>query len=365
MTAIINAASFARLPLTYKPRCRARWLVCQHASSVAAADLRPAGITDSPLLHHDVSTSNDLVSRRGRTWLITGATGFIGRHLVGPLLRRGDRVIALTRNPTRAHQRLAPKVQLVTSLDTLANDTPLDGIVNLAGAPILGLPWTEQRRRNLRASRVGTTHAVVELCERLIVKPRVLVNGSAIGYYGVRGDEPVDESSSPQPVFQSQLCSEWESAAAAAAAMGIRVVCIRTGVVLGKDGGALPRLARPVKWYAGAVLGTGRHWLSWIHIDDVVRLILLTLDNGRYAGAINATAPEPITYDDFYHLLGRALRRPIWLHVPARMVRAGLGEMAQLLVEGQRVIPRRAQELGFEFRYENAARALKAIYGTA
>jgi len=205
---------------------------------------------------------------------------------------------------------------------------------------------------------------VVELCGRLEVKPRVLVNGSAIGYYGVHGDEQVDESAEPQAIFQSQLCSEWEAAAAGASANGVRVTCIRTGVVLGPDGGALPRLARSVKWYAGAVLGTGRHWLSWIHIEDIVRLILLILDNGRYAGAINATAPEPITYDEFYGLLGRALRRPIWLHVPARIVRAGLGEMSQLLVEGQRVIPRRAQELGFEFRYSTAAGALKSIYGT-
>lgn len=301
----------------------------------------------------------------GRTWLITGATGFIGSHLIKPLLRRGDHVIALVRNPARAKRRLGTRVKLVSDLAELPDDVIIDGIVNLAGAPILGVPWTRRRRRHLVASRIETTQAVVALCDRLLTKPTVLLNGSAIGYYGVCGDEPVDESVPPQSVFQSRLCSEWEAAAFGAARCGVRVTCIRTGVVLSRDGGALPRLARPVKWYAGAVPGNGRHWLSWIHMDDLLRLLLCALENGRYAGAINGTAPEPVTYDDFYRLLGRALHRPIWLHVPARVMRAGLGEMSQLLVNGQRVIPRRAQELGFEFRYTTAARALSALYGAA
>ena len=301
----------------------------------------------------------------GRTWLITGATGFIGSHLIKPLLRRGDRVIALARRPARARRLLSPKVHVVASLDEVHDETSIDGIVNLAGERIFGLPWTAARRRKLLASRIDTTHAIVDLCNRLHARPAVLVNGSAIGYYGVRGDETLDESMPSQTMFQSRLCSEWEAAAFAAATSGMRVTCIRTGVVLSGDGGALPRLARPVRWYAGAILGTGHHWLSWIHIDDLIRLLLQILDNGRYTGAINGTAPEPITYAEFYRLLGRTLHRPIWMRVPASLVRAGLGEMSQLLVEGQRVIPRRAQELGFEFRYSTAARALNAIYGTA
>jgi uncharacterized protein (TIGR01777 family) len=301
----------------------------------------------------------------GRTWLITGATGFIGSHLIKPLLRRGDRVIALARRPLRARRLLGTKVHVVASLDEVPDETSIDGIVNLAGERILGLPWTAARRRKLLASRIDTTRAIVDLCNRLHTRPAVLVNGSAIGYYGVRGDETLDESMPSQAMFQSRLCSEWEAAALAAATSGMRVTCIRTGVVLSGDGGALPRLARPVRWYAGAILGTGHHWLSWIHIDDLIRLLLQILDNGRYTGAINGTAPEPITYAEFYRLLGRTLHRPIWMRVPASLVRAGLGEMSQLLIEGQRVIPRRAQELGFEFRYSTAARALKAIYGTA
>jgi uncharacterized protein (TIGR01777 family) len=301
----------------------------------------------------------------GRTWLITGATGFIGSHLIKPLLRRGDRVIALARRPLRARRLLSTKVHVVASLDEVPDETSIDGIVNLAGERILGLPWTAARRRKLLASRIDTTRAIVDLCNRLHTRPAVLVNGSAIGYYGVRGDETLDESMPSQAMFQSRLCSEWEAAALAAATSGMRVTCIRTGVVLSGDGGALPRLARPVRWYAGAILGTGHHWLSWIHIDDLIRLLLQILDNGRYTGAINGTAPEPITYAEFYRLLGRTLHRPIWMRVPASLVRAGLGEMSQLLIEGQRVIPRRAQELGFEFRYSTAARALKAIYGTA
>ncbi|HEY6644694.1 TIGR01777 family oxidoreductase [Povalibacter sp.] len=301
----------------------------------------------------------------GRTWLITGATGFIGSHLIKPLLRRGDRVIALARRPVHARRQLGAKVHVVASLDEVPAETVIDGIVNLAGECILGLPWTAARRRKLLASRIDTTRAIVELCHRLHPRPAVLVNGSAIGYYGVRGDEPLDENMPSQAMFQSRLCSEWEAAACAAAVDGVRVTCIRTGVVLSGDGGALPRLARPVRWYAGAILGTGHNWLSWIHIDDLIRLLLQTLDNGRYTGAINGTAPEPVRYEEFYRLLGRALHRPIWMHVPAAIIKAGLGEMSQLLLEGQRVIPRRAQELGFEFRYSTAARALSAIYGTA
>lgn len=304
-------------------------------------------------------------SSTGRTWLITGATGFIGGHLIKPLLRRGDRVLALTRQPDRARQRLGPRTHLLASLDEIPDDASIDGIVNLAGERVLGIPWTDARRQRMRASRIDTTRALVDLCNRLHTPPTVFVNGSAIGFYGVHGDEQLDESMPAQSMFQSQLCSEWEAAASAAALKGIRVTCLRTGIVLSRDGGALPNLALPVKWYAGAILGTGRNWLSWIHIDDLIRLILQILDNGRYTGAINGTAPEPVTYAEFYRLLGRALNRPIWMHVPASIVRAGLGEMAQLLTEGQRVIPRRAQELGFEFRYTTAARALKAIYGTA
>ena len=179
----------------------------------------------------------------GRTWLITGATGFIGSHLVKPLLRRGDRVIALARSPERARRKLNPKVRIVQSLDELPDDASIDGIVNLAGEPIFGMPWTAARRQRLRASRIETTRAIVALCARLKNTPTVLVNGSAIGYYGVHGDEAIDETSPPQPVFQSELCSEWESAASAATAAGVRVTCLRTGVVLSADGGALPRLA--------------------------------------------------------------------------------------------------------------------------
>ncbi len=299
----------------------------------------------------------------GRTWLITGATGFIGSHLVKPLLRRGDRVIALARSPERARRKLNPKVRIVQSLDELPDDASIDGIVNLAGEPIFGMPWSAARRLRLRASRIETTRAIVALCARLKNTPTVLVNGSAIGYYGIHGDEAIDETSPPQAVFQSELCSEWESAASAATAAGVRVTCLRTGVVLSADGGALPRLARPVRWYAGVIPGTGNHWLSWIHIDDLIRLLLSALENGRYAGAINATAPEPVRYDDFYSLLAHSLHRPIWMHVPASVVKAGLGEMSQLLLTGQRVLPRRAQELGFEFRYATAAGALRAIYG--
>jgi uncharacterized protein (TIGR01777 family) len=311
------------------------------------------------MAHADASSS----TTTGRTWLITGATGFIGGHLVRALQRRGDHVVALTRDRARAERRLGPQVQAVESLTRLPHDSTIDGVVNLAGARILGMPWTARRRRLLLDSRIRTTQAVVKLCARLQRKPGVLVSGSAVGYYGVHGDELLDESAPSQPIFQSRLCSEWENAAAAAAASGIRVVCLRTGVVLSGDGGALPRLATPTRLFIGAIPGSGEQWLSWIHIDDMTGLVLTALDDDRCKGAINATAPQPLRYREFYRLLGGVLHRPVWMHIPAALMRLSLGEMSQLLVEGQRVVPRRALQLGFQFRYPAAADALEAVYG--
>jgi uncharacterized protein len=302
-------------------------------------------------------------SGSGRAVLVTGATGFIGGHLVRRLIRRGERVWVLTRDAGRALDRFGPHVRIVTSLADIGRETRIDAVVNLAGAPILGFPWTRARRARLVGSRVEITRALAELVARLASPPRVLVSASAVGYYGVRGGEFVDEDASPSGDFQSRLCQEWEAAADACKALGARLVRLRIGLVLGRDGGALPHLLRPFRLGLGAVLGSGRQWVSWIHIEDLVQLIEFTLDTPAARGALNAVAPSPVTHLEMQRAIGRALHRPLWLRVPAVMLRAGLGKMSQLLVDGQRVVPNRAVALGFRFRFAHLPEALAALVG--
>lgn len=300
-------------------------------------------------------------SPTGRVVLISGATGFIGGYLVRRLVMRGDQVIVWTRSPDIALNRFGPHVRIVTNLDSLGESTRIDAIVNLAGAPILGFPWTRTRRRTLVESRVSTTRALTSLMARLIVPARVFVSASAIGFYGVGGDQVIDEQGRPSAIFQSQLCQDWEAAARAAARLGARLVRVRIGLVLGNDGGALPQLIRPIRLGLGAILGSGAQWVSWIHIDDLIRLFEFVIDTPRASGALNAVSPEPVTHREFQHALARRLRRPLWLRAPTFVLRTLLGEMAQLLVDGQRVVPTRAVTLGFKFRYRRIRDALAAL----
>jgi uncharacterized protein (TIGR01777 family) len=297
-----------------------------------------------------------------RTILVTGATGFIGSHLVPRLVARGDRVIALARRPAVA-TLLGAGVEVVTDLARIPADRSIEAVVNLAGARILGLPWTAARRRELLGSRLGTTDAVLSLLRRLATPPQVLVNASAVGYYGLSGERPVDESAPPQAIFQSELCRLWEERAMTAESLGVRVVRLRFGVVLGADGGALPQLARPVRLGLGGVLGDGRQGFPWIHLEDALRLIEFTLDGEGLSGPFNAVAPQPVTHRQFQQALGRVLSRPVWAPVPAFLLRAALGEMAQLLVDGQDVRPRRTLEAGFTFRFSDLDTALGDLLG--
>lgn len=299
-----------------------------------------------------------------RTVLISGATGFIGGHLVRRLIMRGDKVIVLTRNPDIALDRFGPHVRIVTDLHSLDASTRIDAIINLAGAPILGPPWTRARRRTLLASRVNTTRSLVSLMGRLTTPVPVFVSASAIGFYGVGGDELIDEQGRPTSIFQSQLCQDWEAAARAAARLGARLVRVRMGLVLASDGGALPQLLRPIRLGLGAVLGSGAQWVSWIHIEDLVRLLEFALDTPRASGALNAVSPEPVTHRQFQEALARQIGRPLWLRVPAFVLRVALGEMAQLLVDGQRVVPTRAVTLGFKFHHERIQDALRFLHVT-
>jgi len=294
--------------------------------------------------------------------LVTGASGFIGGHVVRALAGRGVQVWAWTRNVARTRARLPAGTRVIASLAEIPSDTPIDAIVNLAGAPVIGPPWTDSRRRLLVDSRVKTTEQVIEWCRNRESRPAVLISASAIGYYGPAGEEWLDETSPPQPQsFQSQLCMAGEAAADAARGLPIRVVNLRIGLVLGPDGGILPRLALPAKLGGAAVIGDGRQWMSWIHLDDVLRIIDLAIEADDLQGAVNAVAPTPVRQADFQRALTRSLGRPLWLRIPAGILRAALGEMSELLVRGQRVAARRLAERGFEFRHSTLETALDAI----
>jgi uncharacterized protein (TIGR01777 family) len=295
--------------------------------------------------------------------LITGATGFIGRALTHRLLERGERVVVLTRSREKAAELFGPHVEIVTELGALRADERIDAIVNLAGASIAGRPWTARRRRKLVQSRLDVTSALLVLVGRLVVKPKTWINASAIGYYGVRNDDDcLHEKSPPQDAFQSVLCRRWESAAAEARRFGVKVALLRIGLVLGKDGGALPALARPVRFGVGAVLGSGRQWVSWIHLDDLLELISFVLDQESLAGPLNATAPTPVRHAELMQAIAAVHGRRLWpFAVPAKWLKAALGELAELFVDGQRVTPDRALALGFRFRYATVGAALAAI----
>lgn len=306
----------------------------------------------------------DLVAPLGqpRSVLVTGGTGFVGSRLVAALVAGGHRVTVLTRNPARV-RGLPAGVELVASLDAIAGDARIDALVNLAGEPIAAGLWTSARRARIISSRVAVTEACVALIARLAVKPAVLVSGSAIGWYGLRGDEELDETAGGSACFSREVCLRWEDAAERA---GIRTVRLRIGLVLGPKGGLLARMLPAFRLGLGGPFGAGRNWMSWIHRDDLVRLIAHCIADDALSGPVNATAPNPATGQDFAKALGRALHRPVFLKVPAAPLRLVLGDFAEeLLLGGQRVLPVRAEASGFAFRYPELDGALGEVLGRA
>jgi hypothetical protein len=293
--------------------------------------------------------------------LITGATGFIGRALTYRLVERGDEVVVLTRDADKAAELFGSHVSVVTNLAALGDGERIDCIVNLAGASIAGGLWTMRRKRLLLQSRLGVTNELLHLVERLTAKPATWINASAVGFYGVRDDdECLHEKAPPQPIFQSQLCRAWEAAATEASTHGVKVALLRIGVVFGAGGGALAALARPVRFGLGAVMGRGNQWVSWIHLHDLVELMLFVVDQESLAGPLNATAPEPVRHADLMRAIAATLhRRLLPFAVPSSLLRAAIGELAQLFVDGQRVVPARASALGFRFRHATIDVALK------
>ena len=297
------------------------------------------------------------------TVLVTGGTGFIGTALVQKLLSEGRRVIVLTRDPLQARAALGPMVWCVDRLDDIPSETHIDAVVNLAGAGILGAPWTQARRQLLVGSRLEIARQLRQLMQRLERKPEVLITASAVGYYGVPdNDEALTESAPAQSgCFQSELCAAIEAAALQNQDMGIRVVCLRPGIVLGKDGGAYPALAFAARLGLGATLGTGRQVMPWIHRDDVLGLITHAMAEPAVQGPLNAVAPQMPSQQGFTRALAASLGRNAWLRLPAWPLRLGLGEMSQLLLCGQNAVPTRALASGYRFTHASLESALAAL----
>jgi uncharacterized protein (TIGR01777 family) len=290
--------------------------------------------------------------------LVTGATGFIGSRLVTRLQERGDRVRIVTRQPQRA-QRLFPWATvfpveaLVTAVDGCT------GVVNLAGEPIIGR-WTAARKQAIHASRAGYTQRLVQAIAQVQRRPEVLVNASAIGYYGASETAIFTEESPPGEDFLAQVCRDWEQAAQPVQALGVRLVIFRIGIVLGM-GGAIARILPPFRAFLGGPIGSGRQWFAWIHREDMVNLLLTALADPAWSGVYNGTAPQPVRMAELCATLGQVLHRPSWLPVPGVLLELLLGDAAQVILTGQQVLPQRVMAMGFQYQYPTLTPALQSI----
>ncbi len=292
--------------------------------------------------------------------LVTGATGFLGQPLAAALRAAGHALTVLSRDPERA-AGLCPGARVWASLDSWRPDTAFDAVINLAGAPIADRRWSDARKRLLRDSRVALTEQLVRHFKEAARPPAVFLSGSAVGYYGDAGDAALDESAPAGADFAARLCAEWEDAARQAELCGTRVCLLRTGLVLHPAGGVLGRLLAPFRLGLGGRLGDGRQWMSWIHRDDWIALVLRLLSDPAARGPFNLTAPEPATNAAFTAALGRALCRPTPFPAPAFALRLLLGERTQMLLASQRALPWSALALGFRFRHPALDDALADI----
>ncbi|WP_071871852.1 TIGR01777 family oxidoreductase [Atopomonas hussainii] len=294
--------------------------------------------------------------------LITGGTGLIGRALCRHFAAQGHELFVWSRRPTQVAELCGTGVHGLARLADYPQSLPLDAVINLAGAPIADRPWTAARRKVLWDSRVGLTEQLIDWLAEREHKPEVLLSGSAVGWYGNGGDVPLDEQAGIQSEdFAQELCAAWELAASRVRTLGIRLVLLRTGLVLAADGGFLQRLLLPFKCGLGGPLGSGQQYMPWIHLADQVALIDTLINTPEACGPYNACAPEPVTNRQFATALAAVLRRPAVLPVPGFALKALLGELSVLLLGGQRAVPAKAQALGYRFQYTDCKAALTQL----
>lgn len=292
--------------------------------------------------------------------LITGGTGLIGRHLIPRLLESGNSVIVVTRSPDKARQQLDARVEFWKGLNGRSTLDGIDAVINLAGEPIADKRWTEEQKQRLCNSRWQITQKLVDLFAASDQPPRVLISGSAAGYYGDLGEVVVTEEEPPHNEFTHKLCARWEQIACGAQSDTTRVCLLRTGVVLAPKGGILGKMVPPFKLGLGGPMGNGRQYLAWIHIDDMVNGILWLLDNDL-RGPFNLVSPYPVRNEQFAHALGHALHRPAVLRAPAVAVKLLMGESSVLVLGGQRALPKRLEDSGFAFRWYDLEEALADV----
>ncbi len=299
--------------------------------------------------------------------IITGATGFIGKALSNHLVEAGYEVIALSRSAKKASEVFGQGITVAewdgkTAKGWAAQVEGAYAIINLTGENIGAGRWTREKKQSILESRLNAGKAVVEAVRQVQKKPNVVIQASAIGYYGSRLDDIVDETSSPGKGFLPDVAQSWEACSEEVESSGVRRIIIRTGIVLGKEGGAFPRLLLPFRLFAGGPLGSGNQWFSWIHLEDEVKAIRFLMEKEGLQGVFNLTAPEHLRQKDFCKILGKVLKRPCWLKVPSFMLHLLMGEMAEeLLLTGQRVAPIRLLEAGFTFLFSEAELAVQEI----
>ena len=297
--------------------------------------------------------------------VVSGATGFIGKALTEALLKQGETVIILSRSSSRKLPP-DPRVRHVVwnpgdAASTVSEIDGADAVINLAGEPIVGKRWSKTQKEKVLESRVWATQIAANSIKKALRKPAVLINASAVGYYGSRGGELITEDSSAGSDFLAQICKAWEAHAVRVEDFNVRVVRLRIGIVLDRNGGALMMMIPPFKMFLGGWLGSGNQWMSWITREDLIRLILFCLDHEQARGAVNAVAPQPVTNKAFSLVLAQVLKRPCLMPVPVFALKLLLGEVSEMLLTGQRVVPKKAQELGFVFNDPDIRHALESL----
>jgi len=293
--------------------------------------------------------------------LITGGTGFIGRTLCHRLLDSGHELIVLSRRPERVTKLCGKSVTAISNLEDLSSEEIINAIINLSGEGIADRLWTKRRKQELLDSRINITKQLIAFVARAEQKPSVMISGSAIGYYGCNGEAELDETTDNPDDFAQQLCKQWEAAAEPVKEHSVRLCILRIGLVIGGDGGFLKRMLLPFRLGLGGRLGNGQQWMSWIHKEDLITIIETLLSTAELEGIFNATAPQPVTNAEFSACLANNLHRPAIFPVPAIVLKLLLGEMSELLLGGQKVVPERLLEQYFPFQYKSLDSALKAV----